>query len=75
MKPMHPGDGVFSDRVPLAHELGADILQVQHTIFNSSAIVKHHNQALSICFAAAHGTREDEIDVLIWDEYVEFSAI
>lgn len=41
--------------VPLAQELGADILQVQHTIFNSAANVQLHNQMLSPEFAAEQG--------------------
>lgn len=41
--------------VPLAHELGADILQIQHTIFNTAANVQRHNLALSPAFAAAQG--------------------
>jgi MoaA/NifB/PqqE/SkfB family radical SAM enzyme len=41
--------------VPLADELGADILQIQHTIFNSTANVRRHNRALSPEFAAAQG--------------------
>ncbi len=40
---------------PLAHELGADILQIQHTIFNSAANVQRHNRALSPEFAAGQG--------------------
>ena len=38
--------------VPLAHELGADILQIQHTIFNTPANIQRHNLALSPEFAA-----------------------
>ena len=41
--------------VPLAHELGVDILQIQHTIFNSAANVQRHNRALSPQFAASQG--------------------
>ena len=41
--------------VLLAHELGADILQVQHTIFNTAANVARHNRALSPQFAAREG--------------------
>ena len=41
--------------VPLARELGADILQIQHTIFNSPANVRLHNRALSPVFAAEQG--------------------
>ncbi len=41
--------------VPLAHELGADILQIQHTIFNSPTLVKRHNRELSPKFAADEG--------------------
>jgi Fe-coproporphyrin III synthase len=41
--------------VPLAHEIGADILQMQHTIFNSAANVQRHNRALSPRFAADQG--------------------
>jgi Fe-coproporphyrin III synthase len=40
---------------PLAHELGADILQIQHTIFNAEANVRRHNRMLSPEFAAAQG--------------------
>jgi MoaA/NifB/PqqE/SkfB family radical SAM enzyme len=40
---------------PLAHELGADILQIQHTIFNAAANIQRHNRALSPEFAAAQG--------------------
>ena len=42
--------------VPLAQELGADILQIQHTIFNTAANVQRHNLALSPEFAAEPGT-------------------
>ena len=41
--------------VPLALELGADILQIQHTIFNTAANVQRHNRALSPEFAASQG--------------------
>jgi MoaA/NifB/PqqE/SkfB family radical SAM enzyme len=41
--------------VLLAHELGADILQIQHTIFNSAPNVQRHNLTLSPEFAAAQG--------------------
>jgi MoaA/NifB/PqqE/SkfB family radical SAM enzyme len=41
--------------VLLVQELGADILQIQHTIFNSAANVKRHNRALSPEFAADQG--------------------
>jgi MoaA/NifB/PqqE/SkfB family radical SAM enzyme len=41
--------------VPLAHGLGADILQIQHTIFNTAANVQRHNRALSPEFAAKAG--------------------
>jgi MoaA/NifB/PqqE/SkfB family radical SAM enzyme len=41
--------------VPLAHELGADILQIQHTIFNAATNVQRHNRALSPEFAAQEG--------------------
>ncbi len=41
--------------VPLAHGLGADILQIQHTIFNTAANVQRHNRALSPEFAAKEG--------------------
>jgi MoaA/NifB/PqqE/SkfB family radical SAM enzyme len=41
--------------VPMAHELGADILQIQYTIFNSAANVRRHNRALSPEFAADQG--------------------
>jgi MoaA/NifB/PqqE/SkfB family radical SAM enzyme len=40
---------------PLARELGADILQIQHTIFNTAANVQRHNRALSPEFAAQAG--------------------
>jgi MoaA/NifB/PqqE/SkfB family radical SAM enzyme len=41
--------------VPLAHGLGADILQIQHTIFNTAANIQRHNRALSPEFAAREG--------------------
>jgi MoaA/NifB/PqqE/SkfB family radical SAM enzyme len=41
--------------VPMALELGADILQIQHTIFNSAANVRLHNRALSPEFATGQG--------------------
>jgi MoaA/NifB/PqqE/SkfB family radical SAM enzyme len=41
--------------VPLAQALGADILQIQHTIFNTPANVQRHNRALSPEFAAREG--------------------
>jgi MoaA/NifB/PqqE/SkfB family radical SAM enzyme len=41
--------------VPLAHELGADVLQIQHTIFNTPANIQRHNRALSPEFAAREG--------------------
>jgi MoaA/NifB/PqqE/SkfB family radical SAM enzyme len=41
--------------VSLAHGLGVDILQFQHTIFNSAANVQRHNRALSPQFAASQG--------------------
>jgi len=41
--------------VPLARGLGADILQIQHTIFNTAANVQRHNRSLSPEFAAAAG--------------------
>jgi len=41
--------------VPLALGLGADILQIQHTIFNAAANVQRHNRALSPEFAAKEG--------------------
>jgi MoaA/NifB/PqqE/SkfB family radical SAM enzyme len=41
--------------VPLAQELGADILQIQHTIFNTAANVQRHNRNLSPKFAAEQG--------------------
>jgi MoaA/NifB/PqqE/SkfB family radical SAM enzyme len=47
--------GSLDQLVPLAHELGADILQIQHTIFNSAANVRRHNRALSPEFAAGQG--------------------
>jgi MoaA/NifB/PqqE/SkfB family radical SAM enzyme len=43
---------VLDQMVPLAHELGADILQIQHTIFNTAANVRRHNLLLSPGFAA-----------------------
>ena len=42
----------LAQMVPLAHELGADVLQIQHTIFNTAANVQRHNLALSPDFAA-----------------------
>jgi MoaA/NifB/PqqE/SkfB family radical SAM enzyme len=39
----------------LAHDLGADILQIQHTIFNVAADIQRHNRALSPEFAAQEG--------------------
>ena len=42
---------ILDQMVPLAHELGADILQIQHTIFNTAANVQRHNLALSPEFA------------------------
>ncbi len=47
--------GTLDQMVPLVHEIGADILQIQHTIFNSAANIRRHNQALSPEFAAAQG--------------------
>jgi MoaA/NifB/PqqE/SkfB family radical SAM enzyme len=41
--------------VPLTQEIGADILQIQHTIFNTAANIQCHNRALSPRFAAAQG--------------------
>ena len=41
--------------VPLAQDLGADILQIQHTIFNTAANVQWHNRNLSPEFAAEQG--------------------
>jgi MoaA/NifB/PqqE/SkfB family radical SAM enzyme len=46
----------YLDRmVPLALELGADILQLQHTMFNSAANVARHNRWLSPQFARGQG--------------------
>jgi Fe-coproporphyrin III synthase len=45
----------LEDMVPLAHRLGADILQIQHTIFNTPNNIRRHNRALSPEFAAAQG--------------------
>jgi MoaA/NifB/PqqE/SkfB family radical SAM enzyme len=41
--------------VPLALELGADILQLQHTMFNSQANVARHNLLMSPRWAQSHG--------------------
>lgn len=41
--------------VPLALDLGADILQIQHTIFNDAATVDRHNRWLSGEFARNQG--------------------
>lgn len=41
--------------VPLALELGADILQLQHTMFNSEANVARHNLLISPQWAREHG--------------------
>jgi MoaA/NifB/PqqE/SkfB family radical SAM enzyme len=41
--------------VPVAYKVGADILQIQHTIFNSPANVRRHNRGLSPEFAAEQG--------------------
>ncbi len=41
--------------VPMARDLGADILQLQHTIFNSTANVARHNLLMSPQWAAARG--------------------
>jgi MoaA/NifB/PqqE/SkfB family radical SAM enzyme len=47
--------GVLEEMAPLALELGADILQIQHTIFNSPDNVERHNRWLSREFAEAQG--------------------
>jgi MoaA/NifB/PqqE/SkfB family radical SAM enzyme len=47
--------GSLDQMASLAHGLGADILQIQHTIFNSAANVQRHNRALSPEFAAGQG--------------------
>jgi MoaA/NifB/PqqE/SkfB family radical SAM enzyme len=46
---------VLDQMVPLALELGADILQLQHTIFNSPNNVEQHNLWLSREFAETQG--------------------
>lgn len=46
---------VLDEMVPVALEMGADILQIQHTIFLTSEAVKRHNRLLSPEFAAARG--------------------
>ena len=46
---------VLDQMVPLALELGADILQLQHTIFNSRNNVEQHNLWLSREFAETQG--------------------
>jgi MoaA/NifB/PqqE/SkfB family radical SAM enzyme len=40
---------------PLALDLGADLLQLQHTIFNSAANVTRHNRLVSPRWAQTHG--------------------
>jgi MoaA/NifB/PqqE/SkfB family radical SAM enzyme len=47
--------GTLEQLAPLAQELGADILQIQHTIFNAAANVERHNRVLSREFAAKEG--------------------
>ena len=47
--------GCLDQMVSLAHELGVDILQFQHTIFNTAANIQRHNLALSPEFAARAG--------------------
>ncbi len=47
--------GTLDQMVPLVHEIGVDILQIQHTIFNSAANIQRHNRSLSPEFAAAEG--------------------
>jgi MoaA/NifB/PqqE/SkfB family radical SAM enzyme len=46
---------ILDKMVPLALDLGADILQVQHTIFNSAANVARHNLLMSPHWAQTHG--------------------
>jgi len=46
---------ILGQMVPLALELGADILQIQHTIFNSLDNVERHNLWLSREFAETQG--------------------
>ncbi len=46
---------ILDRMVPVALELGADILQLQHTIFNSLNNVNHHNRWLSREFAETQG--------------------
>lgn len=47
--------GALDEMAPLAMELGADILQFQHTMFNSRANVESHNRWLSPEVARARG--------------------
>lgn len=46
---------ILEQMAPLALEMGADILQVQHTIFNSRDNVARHNRWLSREFAEKQG--------------------
>ena len=46
---------VLEQMPALAQELGADVLQLQHTMFNSAGNVRRHNQALTPDFARKRG--------------------
>jgi MoaA/NifB/PqqE/SkfB family radical SAM enzyme len=46
---------VLEEMPALAQELGADVLQLQHTMFNAAANVRRHNLALTPDFARKHG--------------------
>jgi len=46
---------VLDEMVPVALEIGADFLQIQHTIFLTPEVVAHHNHLLSPEFAACRG--------------------
>ncbi|RJR40212.1 MAG: hypothetical protein C4567_11045 [Deltaproteobacteria bacterium] len=45
----------LDEMAPLAQELGADILQMQHTIFNTAGNIERHNRWLSPEFARSQG--------------------
>ena len=45
----------LNQMTPLALELGADLLQLQHTMFNSPDQVSRHNRLVSPRWAQAHG--------------------
>jgi len=45
----------LEEMMPLAQELGADILQLQHTMFNTADNIERHNRCLSPEFARCQG--------------------